>query len=126
MSNKHSLLLLLALIVPSFGGAYETDQFSNRLQLIEDSTAVMNRQVTLAIANTITGLHGRRDEMKVVNGIYHKIGGIHWVDKLEHYAMDSSEVERLNKLMVGRELKMGEMNKEFTSLKARIEELEKG
>ncbi len=96
MSNKHSLLLLLALIVPSFGGAYETDQFSNRLQLIEDSTAVLNRQVTLAIANTITGLHGRRDEMKVVNGIYHKIGGIHWVDKLEHYAMDSSEVERLN------------------------------
>jgi hypothetical protein len=96
MSNKRLLALLLILIVPSIGGAYETDQFNNRQQLIEDSTAVMNRQVTLAIAGIITGLHGPRDEMKVVNGIYHKIGGKHWVDKLERYAMNSSEVERLN------------------------------
>lgn len=36
------------------------------------------------------------------------------------------EVERLNKLMVGRELKMDDMRKEIQSLKARIEELEKG
>jgi hypothetical protein len=88
--------VLLLLIAPSPAGAYETDQFNNRLQPIKDSTAVMNRQVTLAIANTITGLHGPRDEMKVVNGIYHKIGGRHWVDKLEHFAMDSSDVERLD------------------------------
>ena len=84
------------LIAPSFGGAYETDQFNNRLQLIQDSTAIMNRQVTMAIADTITSLRGPRNEMKVVNGIYHKIGGKHWVDKLERYAMNSSEIDRLN------------------------------
>ena len=96
MSNPRLLSLLLMFIAPSFGGAYETDQFSNRLQNIEDSTSVMNKQVTLAIAYSITGWQGPRDKMKVVDGVYHKIGGRHWVDKLERYAMDSSEVDRLN------------------------------
>jgi hypothetical protein len=96
MGSKHTLTLLLILIIPSFGGAYETDQFNNRLELIEDSTAIMNHQVTLAIARTITPWRGPRDEMKVVNGIYHEIGGRHWVDKLERFAMDSADVDRLD------------------------------
>jgi hypothetical protein len=95
MSIRISIVVLLILCVPSSGGAYETDQFSNRFQPIKDSTAVMNRQVTLAIANTIMALDGPRNEKKVVNGIYHRIGGKHWVDKLEHFATESSEVERL-------------------------------
>jgi hypothetical protein len=90
------LLPLFLFIVPSIGGAYETDQFNNRLQPIKDSTTILNHEVTLAIANTITGLRDPRDDMKVVNGIYKRIGGKHWVDKLERFAMDSSEVERLD------------------------------
>jgi len=96
VGNKLRLCLLLAISVPSIGGAYETDQFNNRQQSIEDSTAIMNKQVTLAIAETIAGMYGERDQMIVVNGIYHKIGGRHWVDKLERFAMDSSDVERLD------------------------------
>lgn len=90
------MILLLAFIVPSIGGAYETDQFNNRNQSIKDSTSIMNHQVTQAIASTITSLHGPHDEMKVVNGIYNKIGGKHWVDKLERFAMSSNEVEKLD------------------------------
>jgi len=88
--------LFLLIIVPSTGGAYETDQFNNRLQPIEDSSALMNRQVTLAIASSITGWQGPRDDMKVVNNIYHKIGGRHWVDKLERFAMNSADIEKLD------------------------------
>jgi hypothetical protein len=95
MSYK-DLLILLLFIAPSIGGAYETDQFNNRHQPIKDSTTIMNHEVTLAISSTITGLRGHRDDMKVVNGIYKKIGGKHWVDKLERFAMDSSDVERLD------------------------------
>ena len=56
----------------------------------------MNREVTLAIAHVIVSLEGPRDDMKVVNGIYKSIGGIHWVDKLEYFAMDSPAIERLD------------------------------
>jgi len=96
MGKQQLLISLLIFIAPSFGGAYETDQFNNRLQSIEDSTAILNKQVTLAIVETITAWRGPRDEMKVVNGVYRKIGGRHWVDKLERYAMDSSEIDRLD------------------------------
>ena len=87
--------LLLIIITPGLIRAFETDQFSNRQQPIADATSLLNKQVNLAIGQSITGLNGARNEMKVVNGIYNIIGGKHWVDKLERWAMDSSEVERL-------------------------------
>jgi len=96
MSIRLLVLLFLILSVPAFVGAYETDQFNNRQQEIKDSTSIMNYQVTLAIASTVIDVYGSPDKMKVVNGIYHKIGGEHWVDKLERFAMDSDEVERLS------------------------------
>ncbi|MGD9265641.1 MAG: hypothetical protein PVJ71_07675 [Lysobacterales bacterium] len=96
MSKKFCLVLFLVMAAVYPAGAYETDQFSNRLQFIEDSTALMNKRVTLAIADTITPWEGPRDQMKVVNGIFKRIGGRHWVDKLERYAMNSDEIERLD------------------------------
>ena len=95
MSTRLLLLVLLILLAPTFVGAYETDQFNNRQQPITDSTSILNHEVTLAIASTITGWQGAPDEKKVVDGIYYKIGGKHWVDKLERFAMESDEVEKL-------------------------------
>jgi len=95
MSIRLLLLVFLTSWAPTFVGAYETDQFNNRELAIKDSTSIMNHQVTLAIASSITPWHGAPDRMKVVNAIYHKIGGKHWVDKLERFAMDSDEVEKL-------------------------------
>lgn len=94
---KSCLLLCLSLICvpPEFVAAFETDQFSNRDQIIADATPLMNRRVNLAIAGSIIGYHGNRHEKKVVSRIYHKIGGKHWVDKLERWAMESNEVARL-------------------------------
>ena len=95
MSTRLLLLVLLITWAPTYVGAYETDQFNNRQQAIKDSTSILNHEVTLAIASTITGWQGAPDERKVVDGIYYKIGGKHWVDKLERFAMDSDEVEKL-------------------------------
>ena len=80
MRYKRLLTSLVILMVPPTGGAFETDQFNNRLQIIADYTAIMNKQVTLAIASTISGWHGPRDEMKVVDGIYYKIGNRWWTN----------------------------------------------
>jgi hypothetical protein len=89
------LIVFLLLLAPVIADAYETDQFNNREFPIADATSAMSRQVNLAIANSIRSVSGPRDEMAVVNAIYHRIGGKHWVDKIERWAMETDEIERL-------------------------------
>jgi hypothetical protein len=86
---------MLVLFAPHLCGAYETDQFSNRLEPISDSTELLNEQVNLSIQQAVQNWHGPRNDRKFVNKIYHSIGGHHWVDKLERWAMNSPDVERL-------------------------------
>ena len=90
-----ALACALSLAAPPDGGAYETDQFSNRLNPIKDSTAILDARVNLSIEDAVSGWKGPRNERKVVDAIYFDIGGIHWVDKIERWAMKSEEVERL-------------------------------
>ena len=96
MSARLLLTFLVIISAPASAGAYETDQFSNRQQPIRDATALMNYEVTQAIASVVIDTYGTHDEMKIVDGVYQKIGGKHWVDKLERFAMNSSEVEKLS------------------------------
>jgi len=89
-------LLIVALhLAPQICGAYETDQFSNRLTPIEDSTELLNGQVNLAIEEAVADWKGKRNDWKVVTSIYNDIGGHHWVDKIERWVMKSDEVEHL-------------------------------
>jgi hypothetical protein len=75
--------------------AYETDQFYNRSQPIADSTDVLNRKVNETLAEIVADWHKDKDERAFVNKVYSKLGGHHWVDKLERWAMKSPEVEKL-------------------------------
>ena len=75
--------------------AYETDQLSNRWQPIADSTEVLNREVNAAIADIAADWDKGHDELAFVNAIYRRIGGLHWVDRLEKWAMRSDEVDKL-------------------------------
>ena len=77
------------------GAAYETDQVTNRGVPIADSTAVLNARVNETIAGIAADWEGGRDEWAFVSAIYHEIGGHHWVDRLERWAMRSDEVEKL-------------------------------
>jgi len=76
------------------GRAYETDQFSNRLMPLQDSTAVLDHRVNESIAQAAAQAHGKRSERQVVDAIYHDIGGHHWVDRIERWAMQSEDVDR--------------------------------
>jgi hypothetical protein len=82
-------------MAPVLCNAYETDQFTRRLEPIQDSTEVLDEQVNQSIADAIADWSGPRSEKKVVNAIYNDIGGRHWVDKIERWAMKSDQVERL-------------------------------
>ena len=76
--------------------AYETDQFTSRNELIADSTDVLNREVNNALAAIVSQWRQGHDELAIVDSIYREIGGLHWVDKLERWAINSDEVEKLD------------------------------
>lgn len=92
--GRQSIIAALCLL-PLLACAYETDQFSNRLQPLEDCTELLDERVNQSIENAIRDWRGPRNERRVVNAIYRDIGGRHWVDRIERWAMQSDEVDRL-------------------------------
>ena len=76
--------------------AYETDQHTGRDTDIADSTQILNDKVNDTILEIVSGWDRGHDEMAVVNEFYRILGGRHWVDRLERWAMKSDEVERLD------------------------------
>lgn len=97
--KRKTLLVAVASAVVAVAGqaiAYETDQFSNRWEPIKDSTAVLNGRVNETLEEIVADWRKGRDELAFVSAVYHKIGGHHWVDKLERWAMKSPQVDRLS------------------------------
>lgn len=88
------LTALAAAGFPAAAIAYETDQFSNRDSAIADSTELLNDRVNETLQKVVADQSGKLDEMAVVDAIYKEIGGRHWVDKLERWAMNSEQVEK--------------------------------
>lgn len=91
-----ALLILVLCLAPRGGLAYETDQFHNRLEPLEDSTEVLDARVNTTIRDIAADWNGPRDEIKFVDAVFHEVGGYHWVDKIERWAMKSDEVDRLS------------------------------
>ena len=75
--------------------AYETDPYHNRAVAPADARSVLNREVNAAIADLVVHWRGPLSERRMVDAIFHRIGGYYWVDRLERWAMRSREVERL-------------------------------
>lgn len=87
--------LLLTLLAPPNCKAYETDQFSHRLDPIKDSTAVLDKKVNQTLRDIVKKWRGPRDNWKFVNAVFFRIGGYNWVDHLEKWAMRSPQIDRL-------------------------------
>jgi hypothetical protein len=87
--------LFLILLAPPECRGYETDQFTNRLNEIKDSTALLDEKVNQTIRDIVAEWRGPRDDWKFVDAVFHRIGGYHWVDKIERWAMKSPDIERL-------------------------------
>jgi hypothetical protein len=88
------LLVAILCLAPAPCRAYESDQFTQRLEPLKDSTAVLDARVNASIDKAIANWRGPRSERRVVDAIYHDIGGHHWVDHIERWAMNSDEVDR--------------------------------
>lgn len=87
--------LLVAALAALPVGAYETDAYQNRAVPTADARVVLNREVNRALGDIVARWHGPVTESRMVDAVYHRIGGRHWVDKLERWAMRSPEVEKL-------------------------------
>ena len=87
--------LFLALLAPIECGAYETDQFTHRLNPISDSTAVLDEKVNQTLQDIVTKWRGPRNDWKFVDAVFHRIGGYFWVDHIEWWAMKTPKIQRL-------------------------------
>lgn len=97
MIRRYVIAGLVVLIVAAApASAYETDQHHNRDQVVADATVVLNAKVNETIRAIAESWSTDRDDMGFVDEIYNRIGGIHYVDKLERWAMTSAEVQRLD------------------------------
>ncbi|MGI9272229.1 MAG: hypothetical protein ACR2QT_10670 [Woeseiaceae bacterium] len=94
---KSFIIVALALLVswPSVVVAHETDQFTNRTDPIADSTQVLNREINNAIADVANNKHRDDDRMAFVNAMFKELGSPLLVDRIEKWAIDSPEVEKL-------------------------------
>ncbi len=88
-------VLLAATGLAAAAAAYESDQYSNRLVQLADSAPVLDRKVNRALAAVAAEWRGPEDRWRFARKIYWKLGGLHWVDRIERWAMDSDEVEKL-------------------------------
>ena len=87
--------LALILLVSLESVAYETDQFSHRLNPISDSTALLDAKVNATITDIVNDWNGPRENWKIVMEVFHHLGGYYWVDKIEEWAMESPDIQRL-------------------------------
>lgn len=90
-----AFLTLLALLPAASAPAYETDQYQDREAPLADATAVLDAQVDAALEEIATGWRGPEDQLRFARAVYWKLGGFHWVDHIERFAMRSPQVERL-------------------------------
>jgi len=93
--RRAATLLAAALLAVGTAEAYESDQYSNRLVDLTDSREVLDAKVNRALAEVAAAWRGPEDRWHFARKVYWKLGGLHWVDHIERWAMDSEQVEKL-------------------------------
>ena len=86
--------VLVALAAPPHHG-YETDPYAKRHLDVADSLEVLDAKVNDALDEIAASWRRGEDEWAFVMAVYRKVGGLHWVDKLERWAMNSPEVAKI-------------------------------
>ena len=87
-------LAALVLLCSLSSFAYETDQYSNRLDSVPDSLQVMDQKVNRAVAKIASQWRGNADNRAFARAIYYELGGWYWADKIERWAAKSDQVHK--------------------------------
>lgn len=87
---------LAALLLAAPAAAYETDPYTNRHLDIADSVEALDAEVNAALAAIAAASAGQREsEEALVLAVYRRLGGVHWVDRLERWAIDSPAIAKI-------------------------------
>lgn len=94
------ILLCLALAAAVGAGAarlaaYESDQYSNRGVPTADAADELNRMVNADLEHVAARYRRPPAPGRLARRVYRRLGGRHWVDKIERAAMRSDRIERL-------------------------------
>lgn len=87
----------ILIVIALEAGAYETDQHSNRLVQVEDSLGILDDKVNSALQRILRDWDesdGKHRNMRFAQAVYDELGGLHWVDKIERWVVDSPRVEK--------------------------------
>ena len=87
--------VVTAALAAAPAAAYESDQYSNRLQPLADAAPVLDGVVNRALAKIAARWHRVDDRERFAYEIYEELGGAYWVDHIERFAMKSPAIERL-------------------------------
>ena len=88
-------MVLAALLVAMSVGATETDPYTNRDIDIADSAATLDAWVNEALDDIAASWRRDEDEWAFVMAVYRKLGGLHWIDKLERRALRAPEIAKV-------------------------------
>ena len=75
--------------------AYETDQYTHRLQPIADSEVELDRLMNEGLSRVAAKWRGGEDRSAFSHAVYAELGGLYWVDRIERRAMKSPAIEHL-------------------------------
>lgn len=88
---------MAALVVALAAGAasgYETEQYSHRDLPLADAVDQLNGQVNRALEEIAARWHRGTDRRRFARAVYRELGGRHWVDRLERWAIRSPSVDK--------------------------------
>lgn len=88
--------VLLGCLVGSVLPAYETDQYSARNLVLADSVEALNEQVNQALLRIAAEWSGEPDPQRFARQVYKRLGGRHWVDRLERWAVRNNELDKFH------------------------------
>lgn len=82
-----------------FGGATvcggETDPYTDREIDLDDSLEILDAKVNEALNRIASDWARGCNERALIYAVYRDLGGFHWVDKIERWAMFAPEIDRL-------------------------------
>ncbi len=85
--------IALALVSAAAPG-YETDQYSNRSVQLADSVEQLNGEVNRALGDVAARWRHGDDPRRFARAVYRELGGRHWVDRLERWAIRSPQIDK--------------------------------